>query len=193
MASITFSFPLSAPRRLKSSASTSTLSHLFPRRSVKAQRAKPTPLSASFSSQQDPKQRGVAVHAGQRYKNNRNLYGGNLQKAIKGAGSVDEILDMVADNESFLDHIHCVTAVYKMAKLTQTSRKGRGKGKGGQGGGSSTLRVDLLTDQRFEVLKVAIESQINKFDSWVRPFLSSCSSTLSILYVWVKDGHHLLT
>ena len=137
----------------------------------RARRPAPRPKAAGGRQRRDRRQ--DAVHAGQRYKNDRNLYGGNLQKAIKGAGSVDEILDMVADNASFLDHIHCVTAVYKMAKLTQTSRKGRGRGRGGQGGGgaNAAVRVDLLTDQRFEVLKVAIEGQINKFDSWVRSYL----------------------
>jgi hypothetical protein len=165
-------FFLPAPRGLVSRANTLSRLSTSPRRSVKAQEAKPTRLAASFSlhdrngAKDDVQRRRVAVHAGQRYKNDRNLYGGNLQKAIKGASSVDEILDMVADNASFLDHIHCVTAVYRMAKLTQTSRKGRGRGGQGGGGANAAVRVDLLTDQRFEVLKVAIEGQINKFDSW---------------------------
>ena len=107
-----------------------------------------------------PSRATAPVVFAQRYRNERNLYGGSLQKAIKQATSVDELLDMVADNESFIDHIHATTAVYKMAKLVQKERKGRG-------GGKSASGVDLLTDQRFEVLKAAIESQINKFDSWV--------------------------
>ncbi|QDZ17929.1 hypothetical protein HOP50_01g04350 [Chloropicon primus] len=89
------------------------------------------------------------------------LYGKNLQNGIKGAGSVEEILEMVAESEDFLDHIHTCTAMYKMAKLMQGERRSRG----GQNGRDGESRA-LLEDPRFLILKKSIESQINKFDSW---------------------------
>ena len=97
---------------------------------------------------------------GNDYSGERRLYGKNLQNAIKNSNSVNEILSIVAENESFLDHIHCVTAIYRMAKLTQSERRRNRGNKGGQ-------QINLLNDDRFEVLKSSIESQINKFDSWV--------------------------
>jgi len=96
---------------------------------------------------------------GNDYSGERRLYGKNLQNAIKNSNSVNEILSIVAENESFLDHIHCVTAIYRMAKLTQSERRRNRGNKGGQ-------QINLLNDDRFEVLKSSIESQINKFDSW---------------------------
>lgn len=106
----------------------------------------------------DGRREGGGRPAGNDRRGDGRLYGKNLQNAIKEARSVDEILDMVAANEDFLDHIHTCTAMYKIAKLAQSERRGRGKR---AGGGAS-----LLDDDRFSVLKASIESQINKFDSW---------------------------
>ena len=85
-----------------------------------------------------------------------------IQAQIKYCESADEILELIAEHEDQLDHIHCVTAAYRLAKIVQRERRER---KGNRQ--TKSTAKDIAGDRRFEILKLAVEKQISKLDSWV--------------------------
>ena len=140
--------------------------------------------SASLRPRRDVHQRAHAESAetgrrggdGWELRSRRRVSGKVLQKMITTSETSEQVLEVVREHGEHLDHIHCVTATYRLAKFAQKERRNRRQA--GHGGGG-TRHENLTEDDRFVILLSAIEQQINKLDAW---------ATANLLYSFALLG-----